>query len=151
MRMEKHIIGRYPKDLVVKNDSIFGLDKGSKIPKNSLLENIIMEKVNKELKNSSDFLFFSGYDEFTIIRAETGYLPPVIIDFLQKSKIKDKTHSAFLIFEKTEHTNEIVYEVHIPASIESFLLFYQTIYSNEDKPIDVIYKLARKALYGTEN
>ncbi len=133
--------------LVVKNHPIFGIEEEFKIYKNSLLENIIMEKVREAVTTASSYLFFTADNKFTILDTDIGYYTPAIIDFLQRSRIKKKAPSAFLVFEELDYGDKYAYRVIIPTSIESFLLFYQTLYSNEDKPIDVIYKLAHEALY----
>ncbi len=134
-------------DLMIENDSIFGLGKGFKIPKNSLLENIIMVEVYKKIRKPREYLFLTEDNKFTVLEVNRGHYVPAAINFLQTRKIKKSAPSAFLIFKELKHTGENLYRIFVPTSIESLFLFYNTIYANEDKTIDTIYKLAHEAMY----
>ncbi len=154
VKLEQNPTNTQLNELVLPNDEpILGLSAGFKIPKNSLFENIIIEIVHKELKNDRDFLFLTGYNKFNIIHAETDRSQTVIMDFLRKSRIKGDTPSGFLVFLGPDASSKFTssHYFFITKSIEGLFLFYQTLYYNEGKTIDYIYKLAHEVFYRAEN
>ncbi len=130
--------------IVVGSETSLGLQVGAHIPENSLLKNIIIEKVNKELSDHIKYFFCTESNQITIIEKARSY-KTAAFDFPQQRKVKGDSISEFLLFEK--HEDRGICRIFIPNTIESISLFYKLISNNGDKSIDLIYKLAHNTLY----